>query len=408
MSDTLALASWSDVREQILYDPTVAMLNTGSWGLVPKPVFERVSAMRHELASGPTDFFVRRVPDRLWEAREQTARFLGTTPQRFVFRVNVSSAINLIAAGLPLAGPGEILMSDHEYGCMVWCWERAAKRQGLETRSFALPRLPSDPEEIVEAAVAAMTPRTKLLFFSHVLSPTGMVLPAQRLCEEARKRGILTVVDGAHAPAMLPLAVDTIGADFYTANLHKWLLAPTGAGFLTFGPGLEDRLEPLQVSWGYYADRYPIGDLRASNGPDDRDAYGSTPRTRFLEFEASRDICPWLVVPDAIQFQTEIGWSRIRDRIAELAAYTRSAIGRRFQLPLATPDVAGLHGAMTAFEIPSIWGDSGPLRQRLWDARIEVPIIDRPDRRLLRVSHHFYTTEAEIDRLADLLATLPH
>ncbi|MCZ2343113.1 MAG: aminotransferase class V-fold PLP-dependent enzyme [Bacteroidales bacterium] len=406
MSDTQV--SWSSVRDRIHHDPAVAMLNTGSWGLVPRSVFARVTALRQELAAGPTDFFLRRLPDRLWDAREQTARFLGTTPQRFVFSVNVSSAINLIAAGLPLAGPGEILMSDHEYGCMVWCWERAAKRRGLEPRSFTLPRLPSDPEEIVDAAVAAMTLRTKLLFFSHVLSPTGMVLPAKRLCAEARQRGILTVVDGAHAPGMLPLAVDDVGADFYTANLHKWLLAPTGAGFLTLGPGQEDRLEPLHVSWGYYADRYPIGDTRASHGPDDRDAYGSTPRTRFLEFEASRDICPWLVVPDAIQFQTELGWLRIRQRIAELAAYTRSAIGERFHLPLATPAAPDLHGAMTAFAIPDRWGDSVHLRRRLWEAHIEVPIIDRPDRRLLRVSHHFYTLEAEIDRLAAVLATLPH
>lgn len=399
---------WSAVRSRIHHNPAVAMLNTGSWGLVPKPVFERVTTLRQELAAGPTDFFVRRVPDQLWEAREQTARFLGTTPQRFVFSVNVSAAINLVASGLPLTGPGEILMSDHEYGCMVWCWERAAKRQGLDIRTFPLPRLPTDPGAIVEAAVAAMTPRTRLLFFSHVLSPTGMVLPAQTLCAEARRRGILSVVDGAHAPAMLPLNVDAVGADFYTANLHKWLLAPTGAGFLTFGPGMEDRLEPLHVSWGYYADRYPIGDLRASSGPDDRDAYGSTPRVRFLEFEASRDICPWLVVPDAIRFQTELGWSAVRERIAQLAAYTRHAIGERFRLQLATPSAPGLHGAMTAFEIPERWGDSAQLRKRFWEAQIEVPVIDRPDRRLLRVSHHFYTLEAEIDRLADLLATLPH
>src|SRR6185436_7435967 len=144
----------------------------------------------------------------------------------------VSAAINLVASGLPLESPGEVLMTDHEYGSMVWCWERAAARRGLSIRTFPLPTMASDPGLIVEAAVAAMTPRTRLFFFSHVLSPTGLVLPAKELCAEARRRGIITVVDGAHAPAMIPLDLDDIGADFYGANCHKWLLAPTGAGFL--------------------------------------------------------------------------------------------------------------------------------------------------------------------------------
>jgi isopenicillin-N epimerase len=213
----------------------------------------------------------------------------------------------------------------------------------------------------------------------------------------------MTVVDGAHAPAMIPLAIDDVGADFYTGNLHKWLLAPTGTGFLAIGPGNEDRLQPLHVSWGYHADKYPIGEVTRSAGPDARDAYGSTPRIRFLEFEGTRDICPWLTVPEAIDFQAALGWSGVRRRIAELASYTRSVIRERLQLQPATPDAPGMHGAMTAFELPG-GADAARVRQRLWDARVEIPVIERPGRLLIRVSHHFYTTEAEIDRLAAVLA----
>ena len=399
------MPDWSAARADMLLDPAVTMLNTGSFGPLPKPVFDRVTDLRRRLAAGPTDFFVRQAPPLLWHARERLADFLGTAPHRLVFTTNVSAAINLVASGLRLSSPGEVLLTDHEYGAMVWCWERAARRQGLTLRTFPLPTMARDPAEIVAAAARAMTPKTRLFFFSHVLSPTGLVLPARELCAEARKRGIVTVIDGAHAVAMTPLDVGAVNADFYTGNCHKWLLAPTGVGFLVVGPGNEDRLEPLHVSWGYYPDRYPIGEPTAAAGPNDRDVYGSTPRTRFLEFEGTRDICPWLAVPDAIDFQVALGWDHVRARMAELAAYTRRVIGEKLGLRLATPAVPGLHGSMTAFELPA-GANAVTLRKKLWDARIEIPIIERPDRLLIRVSHHFYTTETEIDRLAEVLPAM--
>jgi isopenicillin-N epimerase len=392
---------WSAARALVHLDPTVTMLNTGSFGPVPKPVFDRATDLRWELAAGPTDFFLRKMPPLLWHARERAAAFLGTIPQQLVFTTNVSAAINLIASSLRLASPGEILLTDHEYGSMHWCWERAAQRSGLTVRTFPLPTMPKEPGEIVEAATKAMTAKTRLFFFSHVLSPTGLVLPAKELSAEARRRGILTVVDGAHAPAMIPLNVSDVGADFYTGNLHKWLLAPSGVGFFVIGPGNADRLQPLHVSWGYHPDAYPIGETGQSGGPDDRDVFGSTPRIRFLEFEGTRDVTPWLVVPEAIDFQAALGWDAIRARIAELIAYTR----HRINLQSATPADRRLCGSMVAFQI-LIGVDMGRLKKALWAERIEVPLILRPDRTLIRVSCHFYTTEAEIDRLAEVLPKL--
>ncbi len=191
--------NWSDARARMMLDPTVINLNTGSFGPLPRVVFERVTELRRRLAEEPMDFIVRQLPPLLWEARERLARFVGADPYRLVFTANVTAAVNLVASSLPLASPGEILLTDHEYGAMHWCWERAAQRQGLTIRTFPLPILASSPGEIVEAACAAMTERTRLFFFSHVLSPTGMVLPARELCTEARRRGIFSVVDGAHA-----------------------------------------------------------------------------------------------------------------------------------------------------------------------------------------------------------------
>jgi isopenicillin-N epimerase len=378
----------------MLLDPTVTNLNTGSFGPVSRPVFERVTELRQRLGEEPMDFLIRQLPPLLWEARERLAAFLGGDPRRLVFTVNVTASVNLVASSLRLSAPGEILLTDHEYGAMHWCWERAAQRRGLTVRTFPLPFLAEDPGLLVEAFCAALTERTRLAFFSHVLSPTGLVLPVKDMCEEARRRGVLTMIDGAHAPAMVPVDLDALPCDFYGGNCHKWMLAPTGSGFLYLGKGSEDHLQPLQVSWGWRHDH---------NRLDERDEFGSTPRLRFLEFEGTRDCCPWLAVPAAIDFQREIGPERIDARNRALARYVRERLA--FLQP-ATPEHPERCGYLTAFRLPA-FADAGKLRRGLWEQhRIEAPIIERPDGLLIRASTHFYNSETEIDRLADALPAL--
>jgi isopenicillin-N epimerase len=387
-------AYWTRARATMMLELSSTNLNTGSFGPLSRCVFDRVTLLRQRLAEEPMDFIVRQLPPLLWEARERLAHFIHGDPRRLVYTVNVTAAINLVAASLAIPAPGEILLTDHEYGAMHWCWERAAQRQGLTLRTFPLPTRSEEPAAIIEAAVAAMSPRTRLFFFSHVLSPTGLVLPARELCAEARRRGIVTVVDGAHALAMIPLDVEAVGADYYGSNCHKWLLAPTGTGFLYARPDALERIAPLQVSWGWQVlDR---------SRQDERDEFGSTWRLRHLEFEGTRDVCPWLAVPTAIDYQQQLGVDAIRRRIAELVRHTRGVI----KLPLETPSNPVLHGAMTAFRLPT-GIDPVMLRRQLWERyRIEAPIIEKPDRTMIRVSTHFYTTEREVDRLAEALREL--
>lgn len=388
---------WEQARAQMMLDPTVINLNTGSFGPLPRPVFERATELRRRLAEEPMTFLLRESPPLLWQAREALAGFLGGQPERLIFTANVSAAVNIVASSLRLSAPGEILLTDHEYGAMHWCWERAAQRQGLTLRTFPLPVMAQAPGEIVDAVRAALSPRTRLLFFSHVLSPTGLVLPAAEICAEARRRGILTVVDGAHAPAMVPVDLRQIGCDFYGGNCHKWLLAPTGSGFLYVGVSNEDRLQPLQVSWGWRMER---------DRADQRHEMGGTHRTYHFEFEGTRDQCQWLAVPEAIAFQERLGWHHIRARNRELAEYAQRRLAGEIGLPLWTPAHPELRGFLTTFRLPER-ADAPRLRQLLWERyRIEVPIVERPYGLLLRVSTHFYNTHAEIDRLAEIMPEL--
>jgi isopenicillin-N epimerase len=384
---------WTAARAAMMLDPSHINLNTGSFGPLPRPVYERADELRRMQAAAPMDFLLRRMPPLLWRARCRLAGFLGCQPERLLFTSNVSAGINLVASSLQMAGPGEVLLTDHEYLAMKWCWERAARRLGFTLRTFPLPTLAEQPGPIIDAAVRAMTPRTRVFFFSHVLSPTGLVLPARELCQEARRRGIVTVVDGAHAPAFLPLDLSTIPADFYAANAHKWLLAPTGAGFLHLAPGTEDRLAPLHVSWGWHSD---------SPSLDEPDEHGSTPRLRRLEFEGTRDVVPWLCVPEAIEFQERIGFEAVYHRQRELAARARHLFS---SLRPATPDSPEMSGAMKAFELPH-GTHPARFRKALWAERIEANVIERPDRLLLRASTHFYNTPDELARLAQRLPAI--
>ncbi len=385
---------WQAARAAMMLDPTIIPLNTGSFGASPRRVFAKAAEVRAMLAASPTTFFMRRQPALLWEARSRLAAFLGTDPRRLMFATNISNALNLVAAGLPLSSPGEILLTDHEYQAMVWLWELTARKRKLTFRTFAIPALPEAPGEILEAFERAITPQTRLLFFSHVLSPNGTVLPAKEICALARRKGVLSVVDGAHAPAMLPLNIDAIDADFYAGNNHKWLMAPTNSAFLVMRAGNEELLQPLQISWGWPIER---------QNRYEPDIFGSTPRIRHLEMEGSRDPSAWLATPEAIDFQSQLGWEAVRARQKELGAYSRQVIGERFALSPATPGNPELHGAMTAFWLPAGLNPE-TVRHQLWDRhKIEVNIVERPHGALLRLSTHFFNQTWEIDRLAEVL-----
>jgi isopenicillin-N epimerase len=395
----LATFDWKRARDRMLLAPDVTYLNAGSFGPLSRGVFEITTSLRRQLAEEPTDFMLRKVPNLLWRAREQLAGFLGGEPQRLLFTASVSAAVSLVASSLALTAPGELLLSDQEYLTMRWCWERAAQRHGLILRIFSIPAMPTDPEEIVQAAVRAMGPQTRLVFFSHIVSSTGLILPARRICEEAQRRGIVSVVDGAHAVASIALTLAEIPCDFYVGSCHKWLLAPSGASFLYLGREQEERLQPLTISWGHHG-------MQATSAVDERDPFGSTPRLRRLECEGTRDICPWLALPEAIGFQKEFDDGGATAHRFNLADHARERFATLGNLTAATPQDRALGSAMVAFHLPPET-DASLLQNELWArSGIEVACSDRSGQPMLRVSPHFYNSISDIDDLAESLIKL--
>jgi len=374
----MGVSTTNDLRDDFLLDPDVAFLNHGSFGACPRPVFESYQAHQRDLEWEPIDFLDRRLPDLLATARTELARYLNAPPDDLAFVPNATTGVNLAARSLEL-GPGdEILTTNLEYGACDLAWEWLAKRTRAEYVRAPIPLPLTSPAQLVEALFASATPRTRVVYVSHITSSTALVLPLEEIVSRARELGLVTIVDGAHAPAHVPVDLESLGADFYSGNAHKWLNAPKGTGFLHARLEHQERVDAAIVSWGYTA--------------------GRSFQER-IETQGTRDPAAWLAVPDAIRYQAERDWDSVRKRCRALTREARAElcdlIGTE---PLAPEEMLG---QMASVRLPR--PDSG-LRDRLrTNHRVEIPVAG-PDHDLLRISVAAYTTRDDVDRLLTALA----
>ncbi len=363
----------ADLRREFLLDPEVAFLNHGSFGACPRPVFERYQAWQRELEHEPVDFVDRRLTDLLDGARAALAGYLGCSARDLAFVQNATTGVNLAARSLDLRSGDEVLATDLEYGACDLAWSWLCRRTGAVYVRAPIPQPLRAPTELVDALFASATERTRVVFVSHVTSSTGLVLPLEDIVNRARELGFVTVVDGAHAPAHVPLDLQALGADFYAGNCHKWLCAPKGAGFLHARPEHQGRIDAAIVSWGYeHGKRFP----------------------QRIEEQGTRDPAALLTVPDAIRFQAERDWDDVRARCRLLAAEARRELCDLLGTePLAPEEMLA---QMAAVRLPR---PAPGLTERLFARhRVEIPVGGAEDD-LLRVSVAAYTTREEIDRL---------
>jgi isopenicillin-N epimerase len=377
---------WAGAGEQFLLRPGVTFLNHGSFGACPQPVFDTYHAWQRELEAEPVEFLGRRINGLLADARLKLGTYLGADPDSLVFVTNATHGINIVARSLDL-GPGdEVLGTDHEYGAADRTWRFNGRLRGASyiRQPISLP-LPSD-NEIVEQLWQGVTERTKLIFISHITSPTAVIFPVAELCKRARAAGILTMIDGAHAPGQVDLSLDELGADFYTGNCHKWLCAPKGAGFLYARPELQEMLQPLVVSWGWESE---------TPGP-----------SRYIDYFSwvgTADPSAYLSVGAAIDFQREHNWHAIRKACHELAIWANEQLMELTGTPRLRSD--DQFAQMFSVELPA--GSIEKLGTRLWDEyQIEVPLSRCKEREFVRVSIQAYNRTEDVERLLDALRTI--
>ena len=381
-------------RSLFLLDPEVIFLNHGSFGACPKPVFAAYQGWQRRLEEQPVLFLGREFADLLISARQKLGAFLGAEADDLVYIPNATYGVNIIAHSLRIQPGDEILSTDHEYGACDNTWEFICRKTGGKYIHQPIGLPVDSVETFVNQFWRGVNRRTKLIFLSQISSPTAQRFPVELVCQRARQSGILTFIDGAHAPGQISLDLEAIGADFYTGNCHKWMLSPKGAAFLYVRRENQPLVEPLVVSWGYSADEK------------------TTTGSRFidlLQWTGTHDPSAALSVPKAIEFMQENHWDQVRQ---DCHVLLRQALIR-------IQDLTGLPTAYAASEQPCTLPpqlaiaplpqstDLVALKASLYDQfHIEVPLIEWNGHKFMRLSVQAYNSQADLDALMEGLKVL--
>ena len=376
------------LKELFLLDPDVVFLNHGSFGATPRPVLEVYQKWQRELERQPVRFIIHDLPQHLANSRQVLAEFVNAASSDLVYVPNVTFGVNVVARSLSL-GPGdEVLSSNHEYGACENAWRYLSERRGFRfiQQPISIPLTSED--DMVEQFWQAVTAQTRVIYLSHITSSTAMRFPIEEICSRAAESGIISVIDGAHAPGQIEIDLAAIEADFYVGNCHKWLCAPKGSAFLYANPDRQHLIEPLVVGWGW--------------GDNKEITFGSD-FLDYLQWLGTNDLAAYLSVPAAISFLKDHNWSAVRDGCHSLVKEAINRIEALTGLPSLYPNESNYH-QMAIAQLPRM-DDIRGTKDSFYDScGIEVPFIEWNDRHLIRVCVQGYNSWSDIDQLIGALA----
>lgn len=373
----------TDLKEKFMLDPAVHFLNHGSFGACPKEVLAAFHDWVERSERQPVLFYMRQFQTLMKTARAALARFIGTEADRLVYIPNATHGVNLIARSIPLECGDEVLMTDHEYGACENVWALRCAETGAELRKAAIPVPYRSCGELRDRIFESVGDRTRVIFLSHISSPTALTFPVAEIARFARSYGIILAIDGAHAPGQLELNLDDLGADFYTGNCHKWMCAPKGSAFLAVAPEWVNRVEPNVISWG--------------TGPNLENTIGN----RLIdgnEWLGTQGPFPALSVPSAIDFLERNDWRAVRAGCRELLTRGLNEVNRLFGFEPVYPDERA-YVQLGIAEVPAYWR-AAELKAFLYDRfAVEIPIIRWNGRNFVRISIQGYNQDEDIDAL---------
>jgi isopenicillin-N epimerase len=380
----------SSLKEYFLLDPNIVFLNHGSYGAAPKPVFEAYQNWQRRLERQPVLFLGRELPELLHASRIALGKYLNADADDLVYIPNATHGVNIVASSLQFK-PGEaVLTTDHEYGACDYTWDFVCGKMGAKYIHQPISLPVGAEDEVVEQFWQGITPQTRVIYLSHITSPTALRLPVEKICRRARNAGILTIIDAAHAPGQIAVDLQLLGADIVFGNCHKWMLAPKGAAFLYVRRDIQNLINPLIVSWGMN----PTPDIATGSRFID-----------ILQWTGTKDPTAALTVPTAIQFMEDHDWENVRYECHMLLRQAIERICDLTQLSPLYPFASNFYSQMGIAPLPKC--DLTLLKSRLYDEyQVEVPLTQWQDKQFVRISIQGYNTQKDVDALVDALKVL--
>ncbi len=375
----------TNYKELFLLDPSISFLNFGSFGACPKPIFDEYQSLQRELEYQPVQFIVKTGMEKLKAARKALADFVNCDMDDVVFMTNPSFAINTIAKSLKFKAGNEILSTNLEYGALDRTWNYCCSQSGAKYIQQKINLPIKSKEQVLEDFWKGYSDKTKAIFISQITSATGLILPVKEICEEAKKRGLITIIDGAHVPGHILLNLSELKADIYTGACHKWMMSPKGASFLYVHKDLQNEIDPLVISWGYQSD-FPS-------------------HSQFLDYHqtiGTRDYSAFLTVPKAIDFMAKNNWVEVAKECRKLCHENAERFCELLNTNTLAPLGDEFFGQMIS--LPINCSKPQELHDLLIDKyKIEVPLATGNNQVYLRYSINAFNDQSDLDRLFDAL-----
>ena len=383
------------LKSKFLLDPEITFLNHGSYGSCPKPVFEVYQKYQTDLESHPIKFMQEDVYKLLEISRESLSHYVNCDKDDLIFVTNPTQAVGTVIHNILINSNDEVLSTNLEYGSCDRMWTYDADQKGYKYIQAEINLPIEDKETFLNQFWSYASDQTKYVFISQITSTTGMILPIPEIVAEAKKRGIKTIIDGAHVPAHIPLDIKELDPDYYTGALHKWLCCPKGSSFLYVKKEKQDGIQPMLKSWGWGEEYEKFKSSVQLHSP-----------SRFInvfQWQGTRDMSTFFTVPEAIQFQEEHDWDSVRLRSINMVIEARNRINEITKLPKICPD--NWLGQMATILFPI--DDTVAFKKTLYnDYQIEMPVMRHIEHTAFRISIQGYNSEADIDHLINALEEL--
>ena len=372
------------MKNLFLLDPNITYLNHGSFGACPVSVFNDYQSWQKKLEQQPVQFITKHLWQHLEEARKELGGFLNCKGDDILLFPNPTTAINNVIENLNLNKGDEVLMTQHEYGALVRAWSRSSRKNNFAIVQQSVNVPVDSKKKFIKQFLTGITVNTKVLFISQITSQTGLIFPVKEICEYARKKGIITIVDGAHVPGHINLNISNLDCDFYTGTCHKWLCAPKGSSFLYVKKSFQDSLKPQVMSWG-----------------EEGDDPGPSQFQMDFQWQGTKDMSSFLSIPSAIHFIESNNWEENHKLSKELILEVSDDLKNLFGTdPLFKSE--DWVGQMVSHPLPLTAPEN--LKEVLWKKfLIEVPIFEWKKQKYIRVSAHFYNGKNDMKTLINAL-----